>query len=118
MARIILIEDDDLIRETTVELLALTGHEVAAAAADAGEALEKAADAQADLAIIDYSLPDMDGNEAATRLREIFPAIPIIISSGRRFDPDDFSAGAPIFFLQKPYDLESLEAVLKEALSG
>lgn len=115
--RIILIEDDELIRETTVELLELAGHETVAAAASGGEALDAARGLAADLAVVDFSLPDMDGDEAATRLREIFPAIPIIITSGRRFDPGDFSVGHPVFFLQKPYDLETLETVLKEALS-
>ena len=112
--RIILIEDDELIRETTVELLELAGHETVAAAASGQEALAAAPALAADLAIIDYSLPDMDGDEAATRLREIFPALPIVITSGRRLDHSSLSLAPPVHFLQKPYDLDTLTTLISK----
>jgi CheY-like chemotaxis protein len=116
MARVILIEDDELIRETTEELVELCGHEVALAAGSAGEALARAAGAAADLALIDYSLPDMDGGEAARRLREVLPGLAVIITSGRRLDPQSLpNTGGPVSFLQKPYDMDALAAVLERA---
>ncbi len=119
MARIILVEDDELIRETTKELLEVIGHEVVLSAPRGDNALEAAPGlAAVDLAIIDLSLPDTDGDRLAARLRVIFPDLAVIISSGRRLIPADLDlAPEKLFILQKPYDIDALSLVITQAMA-
>jgi len=111
MARIILVEDDELIRETTEELLELLGHEVVISVPGGKAAQASIAGViDPDLAIIDLSLPDIEGDKLAARLVETFPGLGVIISSGRRIRREDFDLGdAPLAVLLKPYNLDSLK---------
>lgn len=59
---------------------------------DAESALEAIADAPPDIVVMDISLPGMNGIEATRRLREIAPAVPVIIHS--RSDTDVYRAMA------------------------
>jgi len=120
MARIILVEDDELVRETTEELLEVSGHEVVLSAMNGDIALKGAATiTDPDLAIVDLSLPDTDGDRLAAVLRERFPGLALIISSGRKVKPDDLDLDpARLCILQKPYDIEALEQAVREVLDA
>ncbi|HEX3694086.1 MAG TPA: response regulator [Polyangia bacterium] len=63
-------DDDDDVRETLAEILAMRGFLVAKAG-DGHEALKCAIDASPDIAILDVGLPGMDGYELARRLRVV-----------------------------------------------
>ena len=76
--RILVAEDETIIRLDLVELLGRAGHEVCAEARDGAEAVELARAHRPDLAILDVKMPKLDGIEAARRIIDERP-IPIVM---------------------------------------
>lgn len=81
MSRILLIDDEAMVRDTLARVLELGGHEVVAVASG-HEALEKLARFSADVAITDIIMPDKEGIEIILELRRRHPKLPIIAISG------------------------------------
>jgi signal transduction histidine kinase/DNA-binding response OmpR family regulator len=107
--RVLLVEDEALVRMTTADALDDLGFEVieAATATAALERLEPAPD----LLFTDLGLPDMDGYELIARVRKRFPDMPIVIASGRMGEP-----GSDAIYLLKPYDGQDLRRAVGTAL--
>jgi CheY-like chemotaxis protein len=112
--RILVVEDEPLVRMMLVQDLETLGFEVEEAAS-AAQALENANGICA--AIIDVGLPDVKGDALAGELRKRYAGLPMIIASGYgeaevmdRLGPD-----ALIRFLGKPYNARQLEAALRDA---
>lgn len=112
--RILLVEDEPLIRLSTAEQLEALGFkiETAGSAAEAMSKLKLAGDVEA--AIIDVGLPDRGGDVLISEVRAIYPSMPIVIATGygeatlrQRFRGDDH-----ITFLRKPYVTEQLRKAL------
>ena len=79
---VLLIDDEELVREGTAEMLRDLGHTVHEAEGGA-EALAKLADGlEVDAVISDYMMPRMNGTELARRLGELYPDLPILIITG------------------------------------
>lgn len=79
MARsILLVEDETLLRESLVELLAEEGFEVVPAA-DGAEGHERLLERAFDVVLTDIRMPGMDGMELLTRARKIAPQTPVIV---------------------------------------
>src|SRR5437762_325448 len=76
--RILVGEDETIIRLDLVEMLARAGLEVCAEARDGEEAIALAREHEPDLAILDVKMPRLDGIEAARRILEDHP-IPIVM---------------------------------------
>src|SRR5437773_4553922 len=76
--RILVAEDETIIRLDLVEMLARAGLEVCAEARDGLEAVELARSSAPDLAIMDVKMPRLDGIEAARRILDERP-IPIVM---------------------------------------
>ena len=76
--RILIAEDETIIRLDLRKLLEEAGHEVCAEARDGVEAVELARSHKPDLAILDVKMPRLDGIEAARRILENHP-IPIVM---------------------------------------
>ena len=105
--RIVLVEDDDALRATTVELLELLGHSVSSAAS--GEAaLALPALASSDVLMTDLELPGMSGEELALAARLQAPRLAIVVASGRSATTELERSAV----LRKPYDIEALEQAL------
>lgn len=110
---ILVVEDDDSLRELLVELLAGPGHDVRAAAtgAEAVHALERECPA---VAIVDVRLPDLSGYEICRRLRERYHSeVGVLFISGERTDAADRVAGLLIGaddYLVKPFAPDELLA--------
>jgi DNA-binding NarL/FixJ family response regulator len=69
--RVLLVEDSDVYRESLVLLLGrVAGIEVVGAVATGGAAAAACEELRADVVVIDYRLPDVDGAEAAADVRE------------------------------------------------
>lgn len=68
MARIVVVDDDELFSDIALEALSEAGHMVSAAY-DGERALAAVADSQPDLLILDYYLPDISGLEILRRTR-------------------------------------------------
>ncbi len=78
--RIAVADDESEMRDYFQDTLGALGHEVVGAAADGTELVELCQSADPDLAITDIKMPDMDGIEAATRIRDHRP-VPVILVS-------------------------------------
>ncbi|HYZ61569.1 MAG TPA: response regulator [Acetobacteraceae bacterium] len=107
--RILLVEDEALVRMTTADALTDLGFDVVEA--DSGATALGRLDPKPDLLITDLGLPDMDGMQLATQIRELLPGTPVVIVSGRS-EPPRLDA----VFLAKPYDGRDLRAAVERAL--
>lgn len=87
---ILCIDDEPSVLRLYRELLEDEGYEVVSFT-DGRAGLAFFASAQVDLAVLDYSMPELDGTEVARTMREINPALPIIMVSGRPECPPNAS---------------------------
>src|SRR4051794_961982 len=76
--RIVVVEDEPAIRRGVADALRASGYEVAEAA-DGLKGLVEASRPDADLILLDLMLPRMDGLELLRELREVRPAVPVIV---------------------------------------
>jgi len=120
MAHILLIEDDDVIRETLSAGLTKAGHTLDAAR-DGKEGIAWYRPGVTDLVITDLIMPTKEGLETIAQLKKQFPAVKIIaISGGGRMGPMDLLTLARKMganrIIEKPFTLEALAAVIAEVL--
>jgi signal transduction histidine kinase/DNA-binding response OmpR family regulator len=112
--RILIVEDDADIRSSTVELVRSIGHE-AEGVPDGDAALERLGSAAWDILLTDIDLAGRSGVELAAAAAKKWPALRVIFVSGYARP----KAGAPqvpdALYLQKPYDLATLERTLEAA---
>lgn len=111
MAKILIAEDDQDIRELVVLTLQFHGHEVTSTI-DGAQAVELAQDNQFDLILMDVRMPRMTGYEACRRLREIDHTrdVPIIFLSAKGQESEikaGMDAGATQYIL-KPFAPDTL----------
>ncbi len=113
--RILVIDDDEIVREMQKELLAALGY--APSCAESGfAAVEHFADYhdKIDLVILDMLMPGMDGCECFRRLQALDSTVPVLISSGYASNDSVQSlldSGA-VGFLKKPYTIRELSAAI------
>ena len=86
--RILLVDDDDPLRETLREQLELTEGFATDEAATGGEAIEKTKAEHFDLVLLDVGLPDLDGREVCRLMRKGGMAAPIIMLTASDTDAD------------------------------
>ena len=109
--RVLLIDDDDRVRRATRRLLERLGHTVIDVVS--GEAGLEVADDAYDIAVVDVTMPGMDGPTALMRLRERRVDLPAILVTGR----GDLAGDADIV-LTKPFDTDELRAALDTAVDN
>lgn len=112
---ILLVEDDEMVRFTTAELLRDGGHNVLEAAS-AERAMAILRGSAIDALVTDVGLPGMSGEVFAAEARAIQPALRIVFATGLDRIPDSGEDGGPVL-LRKPFDADTLEAALKAARS-
>jgi CheY-like chemotaxis protein len=114
--RLLLVEDDPLLRMTLAEALTEAGFTVVEAE-DAESAIGLVASRDDfDLLLTDINLPGADGFALASAARRLRPGLPVVYASGRlsEADPQRALPGAP--FLAKPFTLSSALTTLQGAL--
>lgn len=119
MAKIMLADDEQQIRDMVAFKLEATGHEVLLAR-DGGEAMTVAAAGHPDLIILDVMMPILDGFEVLRRLKAA-PAlreIPVIILSAKGREQDVMTGlrGGAVDYIVKPFSLKELTARVEIAL--
>jgi len=110
--KVLVVDDESSIRDIICETLALKGHQ-GFHAANGTEALEKFSSENFDAAVIDVSMPQMDGITLTREILKQKPEFPIMIMTGFKdakinthpVDEEAISAGA-IDFLEKPFIIE------------
>jgi len=115
--RILYVEDNDIVREVTSELLAQDERQIVACAT-AEEALEKFAAEPFDLVITDVSLPVMSGMDLARSLLKLKPHLPIILASGYDLDFAVENWAGNVRSIIKPFEALEIEAIMSQLLGG
>jgi CheY-like chemotaxis protein len=104
--RILVVEDDPNVRETSSWMLEAEGFHVERAT-NAHEAWTVLQGGRAELVLSDVNMPEVSGVELAKRVADVYPQIPVILTSG-----DDLSAMLKrknaTCYLPKPFDRSSL----------
>jgi PAS domain S-box-containing protein len=117
--RILVVDDEDLVRDAVSRMLAELGYDVLSAA-DGTEAVDLYRKLGADigLVIIDMVMPEMDGRQCFRALRALNPALQAILSTGGPGDGSlqDILDEGGIEFVQKPYAVLQLAEAVKRAL--
>lgn len=115
MKRILVVDDEESIRQLYQEELSEAGYSVELAA-DGAEALRKVEKARPDLMTIDIRMPGMDGVELLGRVRETHRDLPIIICTAYGDFKGDFATWGSDAFLTKSADLQELKRKIHELL--
>jgi len=115
--RILVAEDESLIRLDIVETLTEAGYEVVADAGDGEEALRLANEHEPDLAILDVKMPKMDGISVAEKLQELsIPTVMLTSFSDTDLVKRASEAGA-MAYVVKPFSSNDLLPAIQIALS-
>lgn len=128
MARILVIDDDELVRLTVKQMLDAAGHQVVVAA-DGADGLRAFREAPADLVLCDVFMPNKSGIAALTELRQ-GSAVPIIVMSGGA--PSSGRVGERAFVdylrvarslgatatIQKPFTMRQLQPLVDKCLKA
>lgn len=118
---ILLVDDEQLIRQVGGRLLEKLGYEVLLAEnGEQGIKVYQENRGRVDLIILDLIMPKMSGEEAFLQLKEIDPQVKILLSSGytqEKIADKMFSLGV-VGFVQKPYQLSELSAKIASAIDG
>lgn len=109
--RILYVEDNDIVREVTAELLA-QDQRVIVACATAEEALQEFAKQPFDVVVTDVSLPVMSGIELARCILHSKPQMPIIVASGYDLDFGIENWGGNVRSIIKPFEALEIEALM------
>ncbi len=111
---VLLVEDDEVIRATTAEMLQACGYVVvdAASAEDAATALQTV---PIDVLVTDVNLPGASGPAFAARARDLRPGVGIVFATG---DTAGVPPGTGAVLLAKPYGADALQAAIAAARTG
>lgn len=113
--RVLVVDDEPLIRWSIAETLGAAGHQVTEAQ-DAASALKAMVDEPGpDLVVLDFRLPDSNDLELLAKIRQMAPATHVIMMTA--FGTPDVTAGALKLgasrVLSKPFNMHDLEDVVR-----
>lgn len=111
--RILIVDDDALVRSSLAAVLHCEGYEVYGAE-DGKAAIKAAIDHQPDLVLLDLNMPNMDGWTAFTKLESIRPLIPIIVLTAR---PNQYKHAVELgvdAFMEKPLNFPVLLRAIRK----
>jgi len=114
--RILVAEDEALIRMDLVEMLNEAGYEVVAEASDGAQAIEFAQLHKPDLAILDVKMPILDGISAAEKIIAIAPVLMLTAFSQRELVERARDAGV-MAYVVKPFSIGDLVPAIEIAIS-
>ncbi len=117
--RLLIADDEGMIRDTLASFLEYHGYEVIAAR-DGHEALTKLEDekGEVDLLILDVTMPELNGFEVYEAVKKSFGPIPVIFSSGYVLQStfNHTLEDVPKIFIQKPFSFDKLLRCIDELL--
>jgi CheY-like chemotaxis protein len=118
MSRILLVDDDETLRDVMREGLELAGHSVLPAA-NGHEALRLAKSKEFDILLTDIIMPDKEGFETIAEIHDLFPNKAIIaMSGGGQVGAEDYleiaqKLGAQVT-LEKPFAIRKLLEIVRK----
>jgi two-component system, response regulator PdtaR len=116
MARVLIAEDETIIRIDLAEMLERAGFEVCAQARDGIEAVDLARELEPDLAIMDVKMPRLDGIEAAKRILDDRPMPIVLLTAYGQQELVARAAEAGVFgYLVKPFREQDIVPAIETA---
>ena len=116
---ILVVEDEEALREMTAYLLTKLGFKVMTAASGAqAVAMYQEHHGQVDLVLLDVVLGDVTGDEVLRKMQQICPAVKVLVTSGFRKEDEPrqlLDAGA-LGFLKKPFGVAEMSRTVRETL--
>ena len=116
--RVLLVEDNDIFRESLELLLGVVPDlEVAAAVPDGRSALEVGPYVEPDVVLIDYRLPGLDGVETSAAIKRACPGCAVVVLSAEAANGEIealYDAGA-VAFLTKDCELDEIVGAIRDA---
>jgi len=118
MADILVVDDDDVIRDTLCELLSTDYSCQTANTAE--EALAKLEAQGFDVVLTDISMPGLNGRELLQKVVELYPGTPVIVVSGHsdQGQAESLLNHGAFDYLLKPFRLEIVEESVKRAIEA
>jgi len=113
--KILLVDDNAVVRDMLVDLVGLLGY-TADAASGGAEALALFDRNRYDIVLTDLLMPGMSGWEVLTAVRQRDPRMPVVIITGTPAVGDPRASQPGVAVLKKPIDLKALDATIKEKL--
>lgn len=116
--RILVVDDDERVRQSISRALRRRRHEVGEAV-DGIEAVERA-ESGWDLVVLDLEMPRMGGLQALPQLQESLPGVPIVLCSGfsDRLLPEGLIDNRRVFWQSKPFRAKEFVSFLESAAEG
>jgi DNA-binding NtrC family response regulator len=115
-ANILVVDDDNQLRELLTETLSVLGYR-AVAASGGVEALQRLAEERFDLMITDIKMPDIDGLQLVKKVQRHHTDLPVLFITGVA-SREMVTMVSHDGFLAKPFRISKIEAMIESALSG
>lgn len=115
---VLVVDDEDITRQTITKMLEAGGFTVltASSGADALDRLDQQSD-EIDMVLSDNTMPGMTGIDLAYHIRDVYPTMPVAIVSGDVSELERSIIGrADVPFIKKPFHAESLYSAVREAI--
>ncbi len=114
--RLLVVDDDDAVREVTTEMLSVLGYE-SESVSSGPKAIKRLREERYDLLLLDVAMPTMSGAEVVATLADEDLSLPTILMTG--FSASDVSDlienyEAPRTVLAKPFPMKELQAAVEQ----
>ncbi|MGB0205797.1 MAG: sigma-54-dependent transcriptional regulator [Neptuniibacter sp.] len=117
--KILIVEDDNELREALCDTLELAGFDYLAAE-DAEQALQLLQENQVDMVVSDVNMPGMDGHELLEKIRAGYPALPVMLITafGQVNKAVEAIKAGAVDYLMKPFDSDALISSVRRFAVG
>jgi len=116
--RVLVVEDESMVRRIEVEYLTADGH-IVETAADGGEGLSKFRAGRFDLVVIDRAMPEINGDQLTDAIKELNPDTPVILVTGFMEAPaNEHKQQQADLILAKPFSHASLCSAVEKVMAA
>ncbi len=116
-AKVLMIEDEELVRNTLGRILETFGHKVTKASTSK-EGLRRFKRGKFDMVLTDLGMPELSGWEIASMVKQINPSMPVVMITGwgDQFSEEKLETNGVDLVLSKPFEPDKLKEVIRKAL--
>jgi CheY-like chemotaxis protein len=113
------VDDEEMFAQVFVDMLSEYGHAVCTVSSGP-EAIRRFRDEPFDLVFTDLGMPDMSGWQVAKGIKDISPAVPVVLLTGwgAKVDAEEMADSQVDMILSKPVKMDELSGIVSAALSG